>query len=57
MSVAWPLSWNLVTQGGKKTIIQMGKKKKEFGQIWLDLNYFCFETLLQLPINRHFEYC
>lgn len=56
MSVAWPLSWNLVTQGGKNNN-SSGEKKKGFGKIWLDLNYFCFETLLQLPINRHFEYC
>jgi len=57
MSVAWPLSWNLVTQGKKNNNNSNGEKKKEFGKIWLDLNYFCFETLLQLPINRHFEYC
>ena len=33
------------------------KKNKEFGQIWLDLNYFGFEPLLQLPITRYFKYC
>lgn len=42
---------------GEKTIIQTEKKKKEFGQIWLDLNYFGFEPLLQLPIKRYFKYC
>lgn len=56
MSVAWPSPWNLMSQGKKKNNSN-GKKKKEFGQIWLDLNYFGFEPLLQLPINRYFKYC